>query len=107
MFSLLTIDFGQTLVAQASFCPHPNWIRIIASIPLILLLVGITAAIAVVISLIVGAIYVGVSSLGMIIAVILFILEIPSIPMEFEILSSLGGLMGIVVLCIQILSGCG
>ena len=61
MFSLLTIDFGQTLVAQASLCAHPNWIQIIASIPLILLLVGISAAIAVVISVIVGAIFVGFS----------------------------------------------
>jgi len=37
MFSL-TIDFGQKLLAQTSFCPHPNLIRIIASIFLLLFL---------------------------------------------------------------------
>ena len=114
MFSL-TIDFGQTLLAQTSFCPHPNLIRIIASICLLLFLGFILFTMSGIIITMIGALSVpvvgGFFSIKIIAGIAgslgLQILHIPAILADVTVLGVLTGISGAVVRGIIFLSGCG
>ena len=114
MFSL-TIDFGQTLLAQTSFCPHPNLIRIIASICLLLFLGFILYIMSsIIITMIafisvpaVGGIFL-LKVIASLAASLGLIVQIPIIATDLTIaLGVLTGIFGAVVWGIKILSGCG
>jgi hypothetical protein len=113
MFSL-TIDFGQTLLAQTSFCPHPNLIRIIASIFLLLFLGFILFIMSGIIMGMMAAISVpavGGFFLFKIIASFLvslgLIAQFPTILTELTILGVLTAISGGVVWGIKFITGCG
>jgi uncharacterized oligopeptide transporter (OPT) family protein len=113
MFSL-TIDFGQTLLAQTSFCPHPNWIRIIASIFLLLFLGFILFIMSGIIMGLIGLIsipMIGGFALFKIFASLLVSLglmtQLPIIAIDVTILGVLTVISGAVVWGIKFITGCG
>ena len=113
MFSL-TIDFGQTLLAQTSFCPHPNWIRIIASIFLLLFLGFILFIMSGIIMGLIGAISVPAVGGFLLIKIIAsflvslgLITQIPTILAEVTILGVLTVISGAVIWGIKFITGCG
>ncbi|WP_293150374.1 MULTISPECIES: hypothetical protein [unclassified Microcoleus] len=113
MFSL-KIDFGQTLLAQTSFCPHPNLIRIIASICLLLFLGFILFTMSGLIIATIGATSVPVVGgffLFKIIASLAVSLgligQIPLILTNVTILGVLTVISGAVIWGIKFITGCG
>jgi len=113
MFSL-TIDFGQTLLAQTSFCPHTNLIRIIASICLLLFLGFILFIMSGIIITLIG--FIGVPVVGGFFLVKIIVslaaslglmAQIPIIATDVAILGVLTVISGEVIKGINFISGCG
>ncbi|PSB52009.1 hypothetical protein C7B67_08740 [filamentous cyanobacterium Phorm 6] len=104
MLSFLTINLGQMLIAQASFCPDPNGIQMIIAAILISLLIAVTGGMIVVIYLIVSTMLASVSWVGFITGGIFAFLQLP---LDFHTLGFFGVIWLFIVGGIKLILGCG
>jgi hypothetical protein len=104
MVSFLTINLGQMLIAQASFCPDPNWIQMIVVVILIALLIAVTGGMIAAIYLIVSTMLAGFSWIGLITGGIFAFL---GLPLEFHTLGFFGVIWFFIVAGIKWMLGCG
>jgi hypothetical protein len=108
MFPLLTIDVAQTLIAQVSLgCSNPNWVQIIALIPLILLVFVLAAAIVFTVAVIVSPFVMGLNFIQYVFAGLAALFHIPILIGNLTVLGTLTAVMVPVVKCINTLLGCG
>jgi hypothetical protein len=104
MLLFLTINLGQMLIAQASFCPDPNGIQMIVVGILIALLIAVSGGMIVAIYLIASTMLAGLSWVGLITEGIFSFLQLP---LDFHTLGFFGVIMLFVVGGIKEMLGCG
>ncbi|HBL00027.1 MAG TPA: hypothetical protein DD001_23245 [Microcoleaceae bacterium UBA10368] len=103
MLLFLTINLGQMLIAQASFCPDPNGIQMIVVAILIALLIAVTGGMIVAIYAIASTILAGLSWLGWIAGIFGFL----QLPLDFHTLGFFGVMWLFIVGGIKSMLGCG
>jgi chromate transport protein ChrA len=104
MLLFLTINLGQMLIAQASFCPDPNGIQMMVVGILIALLIAVSGGMIVAIYLIASTMLAGLSWVGLITGGIFSFLQLP---LDFHTLGFFGVIMLFVVGGIKEMLGCG
>jgi len=77
MLLFLTINLGQMLISQASFCPDPNWMQMIVVGSLIALLIAATGGMIVLIYLIISAMLAAATFLAWITGGFLGLIQLP------------------------------
>ena len=103
MLLFLTINLGQMLIAQASFCPDPNGIQMIVVAILIALLIAVTGGMIVAIYAIGSTMLAGLSWVGLITG----IFGVLQLPLDFHTLGFFGVMWLFIVGGIKSMLGCG
>ena len=104
MLLFLTINVGQMLIAQGSFCPEPNGIQMIVVAILIGLLIAATGGRIVLIYLIISAMLAAATFLAWITGGFLGLIQLP---LDFHTLGFWGVILLFVVGGIKWMLGCG
>jgi hypothetical protein len=104
MLLFLTINVGQMLIAQASFCPDPNGIQMIVVGILIALLIAVTGGMIVAIYVIASTMLAGLSWVGLITGGIFGFLHVP---LDLHALGIFGVIWLFIVGGIKGMLGCG
>ncbi|WP_371125256.1 hypothetical protein [Microcoleus sp.] len=103
MLLFMTINLGQMLIAQASFCPDPNGIQMIVVAILIALLIAVTGGMIVAIYAIGSTMLAGLSWLGFITGIFGYL----QLPLDFHTLGFFGVMWLFIVGGIKSMLGCG
>ncbi|WP_445174392.1 hypothetical protein [Microcoleus sp.] len=104
MLLFLTINLGQMLIGQASFCPDPNWMQMIVVGSLIALLIAATGGMIVLIYLIISAMLAAATFLAWITGGFLGLIQLP---LYWHTLGIFGVIWLFVVGGITRMLGCG